>query len=115
MSPKPATASDNCGRSICSRRTSAAASTPSAGSTPRAAGCSFSPTTATSTQKLTHPSYGVPKTYKIVCDGEVTPDAIERLKKGVYLADRETKTATRTAPRALQDRPPRPGQGACWR
>ena len=50
------------------------------------------------TQKLTHPSFGVPKTYKIICDGDVTPDAIDRLQKGVYLADRETKTASRTAP-----------------
>ena len=50
------------------------------------------------TQKLTHPSFGVPKTYKIVCDGEVTPDAVERLKHGVFLADRETGTAARTSP-----------------
>ena len=40
----------------------------------------------------------MPKTYKIVCDGDVTPDTIERLQKGVYLADRETNTASRTAP-----------------
>ena len=54
------------------------------------------------TQKLTHPSFGVPKTYKIICDGEVTPETLERFKKGVFLADRETKTASRTAPALIK-------------
>src|SRR5688500_15816922 len=41
------------------------------------------------TQKLTHPSFGVPKTYRVVCDGDVSPAAIQKLQEGIWLADRE--------------------------
>lgn len=54
------------------------------------------------THKLTHPSFGVPKTYRIVCDGDVGPDVVERLQEGVYLADRQTRTASRTAPARIR-------------
>jgi 23S rRNA pseudouridine2605 synthase len=41
------------------------------------------------TNRLTHPRYGVAKTYRAVVDGRVAGDAVERLQKGVWLADRE--------------------------
>lgn len=39
------------------------------------------------TNKLTHPRYGVAKTYRAVVDGFVTGEKIEELKRGVWLAD----------------------------
>jgi 23S rRNA pseudouridine2605 synthase len=54
------------------------------------------------THKLTHPSFGVPKTYRVACDGEVTPDVIEELQRGVFLVDRETQTGRRTAPSRIK-------------
>ena len=50
------------------------------------------------TQKLTHPSYGVPKTYRVSCDGEVTPDVIDKLQEGVFLVDRERGGGAKTLP-----------------
>src|SRR5690348_6741323 len=41
------------------------------------------------THRLTHPRYGVPKTYRAVVDGYMTPQLVEELEKGVWLADRE--------------------------
>ena len=40
------------------------------------------------TQKLTHPRFGVAKTYRVTCDGEVTPETAKALEEGIYLADR---------------------------
>jgi 23S rRNA pseudouridine2605 synthase len=42
------------------------------------------------TNHLTHPRYGVAKTYKAVVDGYVTPAAIAELAKGVWLSDERT-------------------------
>jgi 23S rRNA pseudouridine2605 synthase len=39
------------------------------------------------TNQLTHPRYGVPKTYKAVVDGFVGPGVIDQLAQGVWLAD----------------------------
>ncbi|CAN5552013.1 hypothetical protein BH09PLA1_BH09PLA1_23100 [soil metagenome] len=39
------------------------------------------------TNKLTHPRYGVAKTYRAVVDGFVPGEKIEELKRGVWLAD----------------------------
>ena len=39
------------------------------------------------TNQLTHPRYGVAKTYKAVVDGFVTPDVVNELSHGVWLAD----------------------------
>lgn len=39
------------------------------------------------TNRLTHPRYGVPKTYRAVVDGFVTPRDVQELEKGVWLAD----------------------------
>jgi 23S rRNA pseudouridine2605 synthase len=45
------------------------------------------------TNRLTHPRYGVPKTYRAVVDGEVNPREIEKLEQGIWLADREGNAA----------------------
>lgn len=37
--------------------------------------------------RLTHPRYGVPKTYKITVRGSISDDAVAALKKGVLLQD----------------------------
>jgi len=54
------------------------------------------------THRLTHPSYGVAKTYRVVCDGEVTPDIAHALGEGVFLVDRQTERGSRTAPAAIK-------------
>jgi 23S rRNA pseudouridine2605 synthase len=40
------------------------------------------------TNQLTHPRYGVAKTYRAVVDGYVGPEVLEDLQKGVRLADK---------------------------
>jgi len=40
------------------------------------------------TNRLTHPRFGVPKTYRAVVDGYITPEAIAELQKGIWLADK---------------------------
>lgn len=45
------------------------------------------------TQRLTHPRYGVPKTYVVEAAGRVQGKAIERLKQGVWLAGGRTQGA----------------------
>jgi pseudouridine synthase len=54
------------------------------------------------THRLTHPSFGVAKTYRIVCDGMVTPDVADKLGDGIFLVDRETQRGSKTAPAALK-------------
>ena len=39
------------------------------------------------TNQLTHPRYGVAKTYKAIVDGFVTPRVVDELSAGVWLAD----------------------------
>jgi 23S rRNA pseudouridine2605 synthase len=39
------------------------------------------------TNKLTHPRFGVAKTYRAVIDGFVKPEEVQELEKGVWLAD----------------------------
>jgi 23S rRNA pseudouridine2605 synthase len=39
------------------------------------------------TNQLTHPRYGVPKTYRAVVDGYLKSETLETLKRGVWLAD----------------------------
>lgn len=41
------------------------------------------------TNQLTHPKYGIPKTYRATVDGVVSPQTLEKLKKGVWLSDPE--------------------------
>lgn len=44
--------------------------------------------------KLTHPSYGLPKTYLATVKGMIEPKAVEKLKKGVWLAEAKTKRSS---------------------
>ena len=39
------------------------------------------------TNRLTHPSYGVPKTYIVQVAGRPTPEDLARLRKGIHLSD----------------------------
>jgi len=48
------------------------------------------------TNQLTHPRYGVVKTYTAVVDGFVTPETIARMREGVWLVDRESDKGFRT-------------------
>jgi 23S rRNA pseudouridine2605 synthase len=43
--------------------------------------------------RLTHPRYGVPKTYRAEVAGRVGPQALERLRAGVWLSDGRTGRA----------------------
>jgi 23S rRNA pseudouridine2605 synthase len=50
--------------------------------------------------KLTHPRYGVPKTYKVTVKGELDEEAVKELERGIYLAQRKaghTDGASRTS------------------
>lgn len=44
----------------------------------------------TLTQRLTHPRFGVEKTYVVTVDGQLGPEQIERIKKGAWLDGRRT-------------------------
>jgi 23S rRNA pseudouridine2605 synthase len=48
------------------------------------------------TNQLTHPRYGVAKTYKATVDGFVSPQTIEELQRGVWLADPKSGKGFRT-------------------
>src|ERR1700761_6744562 len=43
------------------------------------------------TNQLTHPRYGVSKTYRAVVDGYIAPQAVQELEKGVWMADKSGK------------------------
>ncbi len=45
------------------------------------------------TNRLTHPRYKVPKTYIATVKGRLDADAVERLKKGIWLAEGKTGRA----------------------
>jgi pseudouridine synthase len=50
--------------------------------------------------RLTHPRFGVPKTYRAVVRGRIEEDAVAELEEGIFLADRKagrTTGASRTA------------------
>lgn len=50
--------------------------------------------------RLTHPRYGVPKTYRVVVKGALDEDAVREIEQGIYLAERkagQTVGAKRTA------------------
>ena len=48
------------------------------------------------TNQLTHPRYGVPKTYRATIDGTIRPETIEELEKGVWMADPKTGKGFKT-------------------
>lgn len=54
--------------------------------------------------RLTHPRYGVPKTYLVEVRGEVKEEAIRRLREGVALEDGTTAPAQVQKVRTLADR-----------
>jgi len=46
------------------------------------------------TNRLTHPRYGIAKTYVVRIKGDVTGEQVEKLKKGVWLAEGKTGRAS---------------------
>ncbi len=44
--------------------------------------------------RLTHPRYGMAKTYVVRVKGEIAPEQIEKLKKGIWLAEGKTGRAS---------------------
>jgi len=46
------------------------------------------------TQQLTHPRYEVPKTYRAQVRGRIGNDDLEQIRKGVWMAEGKTRTAT---------------------
>ncbi len=46
------------------------------------------------TNKLTHPRYGIAKTYLIRVKGPITAEQIDKLKKGIWLAEGKTKRSS---------------------
>jgi 23S rRNA pseudouridine2605 synthase len=53
------------------------------------------------TNRLTHPRYGVEKTYRAIVDGFVTPETMEQMQRGVWLAD-ESGRAQRSSQARLK-------------
>lgn len=51
---------------------------------------------------LTHPRYGVAKTYLATVKGALSDEEIEALERGVYLADRRVGAAARTRPAVIR-------------
>jgi len=48
------------------------------------------------TNQLTHPRYGVAKTYRAVVDGFVGPEMVRELSQGIWLADKGKGTGAKT-------------------
>src|SRR5687768_9222112 len=48
------------------------------------------------TNRLTHPRYGVSKTYRAIVDGFVPPEILHDLEKGVWLADAKSGKGFKT-------------------
>lgn len=48
------------------------------------------------TNLLTHPRFGMAKTYRAIVDGDISPAAIEELQRSVWIADRKMGKAFRT-------------------
>lgn len=49
------------------------------------------------TNRLTHPRFGVPKTYRAIVDGYVKPATVQQLEQGVWLADAQKGKGFKTA------------------
>lgn len=54
------------------------------------------------TNRLTHPRYGVPKTYRATVDGYLPPATIGELEQGVWLADKETGEGFKARPSRIK-------------
>ena len=48
------------------------------------------------TNQLTHPRYGVPKTYRATVDGHIDPRAVQELEEGVWMADAKSGKGFKT-------------------
>jgi 23S rRNA pseudouridine2605 synthase len=48
------------------------------------------------TNQLTHPRYGVPKTYRATVEGHIRPEAVQELEQGVWMADPKTGKGFKT-------------------
>ena len=46
-------------------------------------------------QRLTHPRYQVPKTYRVTIKGALDEEGIEKLRRGIYLADKDGASAAK--------------------
>jgi pseudouridine synthase len=46
------------------------------------------------TNKLTHPRYGISKTYVVRINGEISGEQVEKLKKGIWLSEGKTGRAS---------------------
>jgi pseudouridine synthase len=55
-------------------------------------------------QRLTHPRYGVPRTYLAEVRGRMTPETLEELKEGVWLSDGKTSKSRLKLVRKGRDR-----------
>jgi len=47
------------------------------------------------TQQLTHPSHEVPKTYQVTIKGKLEAEEIDKLRDGIYLIDKKTRTSAK--------------------
>ena len=45
------------------------------------------------TNRLTHPAHEVPKTYVVEVDGRLSEDDVAKLKRGIYLGGKRTRSA----------------------
>jgi 23S rRNA pseudouridine2605 synthase len=54
------------------------------------------------TNQLTHPRYGIAKTFRATVEGSIAPGAIEDLERGVWLADKEGGKGYKTAPSRIK-------------
>src|SRR3712207_1561598 len=54
------------------------------------------------TNQLTHPRFGVPKTYRAIVDGTLSDTDLQELEKGVWLADEKTGKGFKAAARHIR-------------
>ncbi len=66
------------------------------------------------TNQPTHPRYGVAKTYRAMVDGFVSPETIQELEKGVWMAD-PRRRRVQDRPHAHQDLQAHGATRASWR
>ncbi len=52
--------------------------------------------------RLTHPRYHLPKIYEITVKGSLDDEAVHRAEHGLFLTDRDRRTAERTSPSTLR-------------
>ncbi len=52
--------------------------------------------------RLTHPRYHLPKVYEITVRGSLDEEAVHEAERGLFLADRKLKSASRTSPSRLR-------------